>query len=233
MAYFRKRGEKWYYTLTWTDDKGKYHKSERIGGLTKADCQKAWREAMKQIDTTGVYFSPSDKPFSDCLDEWLRSIHKDYKQNTLDSFEAVVRNHLNPDLGNYKLKKLTTAKLQSWLDGKRDVYSKSTVKTFYAILKNFFRWVLLNRQYLQHNPMDNVSIPRYFTLPKKTHVFTPDEIQAIFRRFAPPHSFYMPIMLAYCCGMRLGECLALTWDNVDFENHIIKHEEKKHKKRLL
>lgn len=154
MAYFRKRGEKWYYTLTWTDDKGKYHKSERIGGLTKADCQKAWREAMKQIDTTGVYFSPSDKPFSDCLDEWLRSIHKDYKQNTLDSFEAVVRNHLNPDLGNYKLKKLTTAKLQSWLDGKRDVYSKSTVKTFYAILKNFFRWVLLNRQYLQHNPME-------------------------------------------------------------------------------
>ena len=53
MANFRKRGEKWYYTLTWTDDKGKYHKSERIGGLTKADCQKAWREAMKQIDTTG------------------------------------------------------------------------------------------------------------------------------------------------------------------------------------
>lgn len=34
----------------------------------------------------------------------------------------------------------------------------------------------------------------------------------------------MPIMLAYCCGMRLGECLALTWDNVDFENHIIKIE---------
>ena len=35
MAYLRKRGDKWYYTVCWTDEKGKQHKSERVGGLTK------------------------------------------------------------------------------------------------------------------------------------------------------------------------------------------------------
>ena len=222
MAYLRKRGDKWYYTVSWTDASGKRHRSERVGGLTKAACQKAWRKAMESVDKTGMYLAPPEKLFSDCLNEWLKAIQGNYKQNTLDSYESVVHNHISPDLGDYRLKNLSTATLQTWLDKKRDSYSKSTVKSFYAVLKNFFRWILLNRKYIQYDPMEHVSIPRYFILPKKAHVFTPEEMQAIFKKFGPSHSFYIPIMLAYCCGMRLGECLALTWDNVDFKHHTIK-----------
>lgn len=222
MAYFRKRGDKWYYTVTWMDEKGKRHRSERVGGLTKAACQKAWRKAMEKVDRTGMYLPPSERPFSDCLAEWLKSIQKNYKQNTLDSYESAVRNHLIPELGDCQLRHLTTSLLQTWLDEQRDNYSKSTVKTLYAVLKNFFRWTLLNRKYIQDNPMKYVSIPRYFTPPKKTHIFTAKEMKAIFKQFGPSHRFYVPIMLAYCCGMRLGECLALTWDNVDFDQQTIK-----------
>jgi integrase len=221
MSYIRKRGTKWYYTVSWVDECGKRRKSEHVGGLTKAACQKAWRKAMEIVDRTGMYRTPSERPFSECLEEWLKSIQRNYKPNTIDSYESAVRNHINQDLGNYLLKNLTTATLQTWLDDQRDSYSKSTVKTFYAVLKNFFRWALLNRKYIEQDPMNHVSIPRYFTLPKKTHVFTPAEMQAIFKHFGPSHTFYVPIMLAYCCGMRLGECLALTWDNVDFEHHTI------------
>lgn len=221
MAYLRKRGNKWYYTITWIDEKGQKRKAEKVGGLTKAACQKAWRKEMEKVDRTGLYISPSEKLFSDCLDEWLKSIQKTYKKNTLDSYESTVRNHLRTDFGAYRLKNLTTSILQTWLDEQKDSYSKSTVKTFYAVLKTFFRWALVTRKYVQENPMTNVSLPRYFTLPKKTHVFTPEEIEAIFDRFSPPHTFYMPLMLAYCCGMRLGECLALTWDNVDFDKQTI------------
>ena len=82
-------------------------------------------------------------------------------------------------------------------------------------------------------PMENVSIPRYFTLPKKTHVFTSDEMKAILAHFGPEHPFHMPIMLSYCCGMRLGECLALTWDQVDFENRVIEVKFNQYDKRSL
>ena len=69
MAYFRKRGNKWYYTLCWTDENGKNHSSERVGGLTKSDCQKAWRKAMESIDKTGMYIPPSSKKMDECLNE--------------------------------------------------------------------------------------------------------------------------------------------------------------------
>ena len=233
MAYLRKRGDKWYYTVCWTDEKGKQHKSERVGGLTKAECQKAWRKAMESVDITGIYQKPCDYKIADCLKAWLKAIKKEYKQNTLDNYSSTVYNHLIPDLGDYQLKRIKTSILQDWLNQQRDIYSRSTVKVFFAVLKNFFRWIVLNRQYIENNPMENVSIPRYFTLPKKTHVFTSDEMKAILAHFGPEHPFHMPIMLSYCCGMRLGECLALTWDQVDFENRVIEVKFNQYDKRSL
>ena len=238
MAYFRKRGEKWYYTLCWTDENGKSHSSERVGGLTKADCQKAWRKAMESIDKTGMYLPPSSKKMDECLNEWLSSVKMNYKQNTLDSYTSTLQNHLIPAFGNYKLKNMTTAVIQDWLNQQRTSYSRSTLKTFYIVLKVFFRWVLVNRKYIDINPMDIVSVPKYFTLPHKAHVFTPDEINIIFSNFGPDHRFYIPLMLGYCCGMRLGECLALTWNNVDMENRRInicsnQYDKKKGPKRSI
>ena len=148
MAYLRKRGDKWYYTVCWTDEKGKQHKSERVGGLTKAECQKAWRKAMESVDITGIYQKPCDYKIADCLEAWLKAIKKEYKQNTLDNYSSTVHNHLIPDLGDYQLKRIKTSILQDWLNQQRDIYSKSTVKVFFAVLKNFFRWIVLKRQYI-------------------------------------------------------------------------------------
>lgn len=221
MAYFRKRGNKWYYTLCWTDENGKNHSSERVGGLTKSDCQKAWRKAMESIDKTGMYIPPSSKKMDECLNEWSSSVKINYKQNTIDSYTSTIKHHLIPAFGNYKLKSMTSSVIQEWLNQQRDSYSRSTLKTFYIILKVFFCWIILTRKYMDVNPMDAVSVPKYFTLPNKTHVFTSDEIQIIFSNFGWNHPFHMPLMLGYCCGMRLGECLALTWNNVDMENRTI------------
>ncbi|WP_370850311.1 tyrosine-type recombinase/integrase [Megasphaera sp.] len=221
MAYLRKRGDKWYYTLYWTDVHGKRHQSEHVGGLTKSDCQRAWRKAMASIDRTGMYRAPSSRTMAECLKEWLASIKNDYKPNTLDSYESTIRTHLIPAFGDCQLRYMTTSSIQDWLNQQRDTYSRSTVNTFYAVLKVFFRWVLLNRKYIEVDPMDHVSVPRYFTLPKRTHVFTPDEIKAIFSHFGPDDPLYMPLMLGYCCGMRLGECLALTWNHVDMRDRIV------------
>ena len=65
-------------------------------------------------------------------------------------------------------------------------------------------------------------------------VIEEDVINKIFERFPKGTSPYLPMMLAYHCGLRLGEAFAVTWDNVDFDNKTITidkqlqwHDEKK------
>ena len=55
----------------------------------------------------------------------------------------------------------------------------------------------------------------------KVKVFTDDEMKAMMNHFDIHHQFFMPIRLAYRTGMRVGECLALTWENVDMENRMV------------
>lgn len=222
MGYCRKRGKKWYYTLRWTAENGKQCQSEHVGGLTKAECEKAWRAAMITIDTQGIYAKPCEKLMSKCLDEWMdKYVSVNLKQNTIDSYESNVRIHIIPAFGEYPLKSMTTSLLQDWLNEQRVRYSRSTLKTFHTILKRSFEWFLTNRKYIKTNPMDHVTIPRYDKLPTKVRAFTKEEINTIFTKFDNEHRFHMPIILSYLTGMRLGECLALTWDDVDMKNRTI------------
>lgn len=91
-----------------------------------------------------------------------------------------------------------------------------------SCLRSSLRWAVANREYLLTNPMDNVKLPPYRTAPKRPKVFTPEAIQAIFKRFPAGHPIHMPCALAYYTGMRLGECLALEWSNIDMTARTIR-----------
>lgn len=217
MAHCRKKGNRWYYRLTWTDETGT-HRAERAGGRTKTECLQAWRAAMVEIQQRAVFTMPKSMLFRTALDEWLeKSVRVNGKQSTIDAYSGVVRNHLAPDLGDIPLKKITTSALQDWLNEQRLRYSRSTVHSFFAVLRSSFAWLVANRRYLADNPMVNVTMPKFDELPKPIRVFTSAEMAAIFRRFPPSHRFHLPLALAYYAGLRLGECLALTWDQVDLD----------------
>ena len=222
MGYCRKRGKKWYYTLKWTDENGVKQQCERIGGLTKPECEKAWREAMIVIDTLGIYAKPCEKTVEECLNEWMdHYVRINLKQNTVDSYESTIRIHLVPAFGRRVLKTMTTAVLQDWLNEQRNQYARSTLKTFHAVLKKSFEWMLTIRQYIKQNPMDHVTVPRYDELEEKVRPFTDDEINSIFQHFDSTHRFYMPLMLSYRTGMRIGEVLALSWDDINMKDKTI------------
>lgn len=217
MAHCRKKGSHWYYRLTWTDENGT-HRAERVGGDTKTECLQAWRAAMVEIQQRAAITMPKNMTFRVALNEWLKkSVRVNGKPATIDSYASVVKNHLVPDLGDVPIKKMTSRRLQDWLNEKRTRYSRSTVHSFFAVLRSAFVWLVNNRQYLADNPMARVTMPKFDELPKKVRIFTQDEMQAIFARFPSSHRFHLPIALAYYAGLRLGECLALTWDGVDLE----------------
>lgn len=221
--FVRKIKNRWYYTINEVDQNGVRHQHEHFGGFTRSEACRAYRQAMAEQDRTGKYFEPSSMNFSDFLQEWLEKYARYYlKPNTIDLYDSVISNHINPNFGNWKLRSLTTAALQDWILELKDSYSKSTVKCIMSCLRSSLRWAVANREYLHTNPMDNVKLPPYRTAPKRPKVFTPEAIQAIFERFPAGHPIHMPCVLAYYTGMRLGECLALEWSNINMTARTIR-----------
>ena len=218
MAYFRKRGKKWYYTIEIKDEMGNRKKVERVGGLTKAACEKAYRAVMVDVDYTGEYKSPSDLTVEEFFRQWESEyVEARLKQNTIRSYRNIIENHIIPALGEVKLRRVTGRILQNFLNEKASSYSRGTVGSICSVLKKAFSYAAVMAGYLRDSPAESIQVPAGIDAPKKTSVFTEEQLHEIFSRFPVGHQFHMAVMVAYHTGMRLGECLALSWNDVDMK----------------
>jgi integrase len=223
MAYFRHRGDTWYYTLEYTDDEGKHHKHERRGGTSKATCQQAWRAAMAEIDQSGEFREPTKMTVSEYLEEWIKECVEILpKHNTIKSYKGMVRNHINPAIGSKPLRKITARILQNLLNAKSKEFSASTVSSICAVLKISFSYAKDFCGYIRVDPAAIIKVPNYIDAPKTTEVFSHQQLTSLFAKFPPGHNFYMPMAVSYHTGMREGECFANGWDMVDMDKRIYK-----------
>ena len=221
--YLRKRGKKWYYTIEVPTEDGQGRlREERVGGTSYAQAAKAYRQAMKALDEAAV----SEKPVIKMMDFLLEWLEKDVRinlgPNTYDSYAGIIKWHIGARFGNEALDALTTAEIQDWINSlKQDGYSRSTVKSIFTVFNDAMRWAVSNRQYIETNPMANVKMPKFDIPRKKPVIFSHQQIQIIFHAFPLGHKYYAPCMIAYCTGLRVGECLALQWSHIDMENRTL------------
>ncbi|BEU87859.1 site-specific integrase [Selenomonas sp. TAMA-11512] len=221
---YRKRGDKWYFEISFTDpETGTRKRISRVGGTTKADAARAARITLaKHTDTIGRWQEPAAMSYSDFFSIFMDEyVEVKLRPATVNTYRGVAKNHILPVVGDVRLADLTPRLFQNTVNALIGKLSHGSIQSVVFIIKSSMRYAVDVCMFLPSNPARALTAPPADAPKKKSHVFTCDEMTAIFRKFPENHRFHMAIMLSYHTGMRLGECLALRWADVHLKEREI------------
>lgn len=163
--------------------------------------------------------------------EWLKSITRKLAPSTHGRYTTSVTHFLTA-LGNgadQPLRTLAPRHIEYFVQVRLDqVASKTVILDVKALATALQR--AENFGYIAKNPVLAVKLPKVVSLERMT--FTSEEITKLIQA-APDEDWQTLILLAVYTGARLGDCLALTWDNVDYERKILAYCQQKTGKMVV
>lgn len=159
------------------------------------------------------------KTLSNAIAEWM----KRYKQNsvkptTYDRLETSLNSLTNYQIAFMDIQSIETNDLQEFINEMvDDGYALTTIKKQFHLVTAYLKFA--NTEGIIPRPIyNNVHLPTRQAVKKKrreVYGYSPEEQAAlghVLRTQARPG--YAAAMLMLETGLRIGECLALTWDDV-------------------
>lgn len=166
--------------------------------------------------------------YKDWLNEWLNNYIKlTAKSATEDKYTRIIKNHIAPKLGELDMDELTPMILQHYIieliergnNKKNTGLASNTVNSIINVLQNSIR-VAFNLGITKVNSATDLQHPR--TTEKKVDCFSSGDQSRIVCEILngnKPHLF--GIVLCLYTGLRIGELLALTWNDLDLQSGIL------------
>lgn len=206
---------------------GKRKRKTKSGFKTKKEAREAGKLAQQAYEQVGHAVEPSDMSFADFLDQWIEMECKlSCKEVTVNGYKKKIRLYIKPTLGEYRLKSITKNILQEFITKMyNDGFSTNTISSIKGILSKSFTFAV-DRHYLTTSPATRLITPTNLQPNKPTrqkqHIYlTKEQIDSIFARFPEGTTAYIPLMIAYHTGLRLGEIYGLVWEDIDFKNKTL------------
>lgn len=221
----RKRGKTWQYQFEAAKVDGKRKQITKAGFKTQKEALEAGTIALAEYNNSGLHFEPSEISVSDYFDYWYENyVCLELKINTQKSYKNYIENHIKPNLGIYKLKALTPAQLQNFINSRYiNGFSKNHLTNLMGVLSGALKYAVHPANFIKDSPMIYVKFPKYeHTKTEANHKYiTKEEFEKIIKRFPYGSTFHIPIVIGFYTGLRIGETLGLTWDDIDFKNRKI------------
>lgn len=185
------------------------------------------REFLRDSKTQSI--RTQSKTLENGIDEWLRLYKvEEVTPRSYDRVECTFLNHIKgTNLGRTVESKITSDLIQKHLKESKNVItgeplSYSSQKKIYELLSQYFKFKFSKNPYL--NPMIVVTRPRNNDeeLNEELIVWDDDEMITLTQiAFQPEFQHGLAIAFLMWSFMRIGELLALKWEDIDFENKTV------------
>jgi integrase len=207
-----------------------YQKGERIRrAFEKGEdgLKKAVRTAELYAAKLGIELTTVEQKYvtiSDVAEEWVKSNRARWTGTTVERYSQVVRDFVNPVIGGMPIDRVTRIHVRDLLAGALLIRSAKSVELIYAVTSGIFSEAI-ERGYTNVNPCNGL-LKKVLPPKHKRNESAPDPLSRTdldlvldaAKKHLPEQLYLVIETLAYS-GMRLGECLAMKWSNLDVPNN--------------
>lgn len=145
---------------------------------------------------------------------------QELKESTIYTYKGQYKNHIEPVLGNIKVKDINAPRLTQIMQS-YDLNS-ATVKKLYVIVQSIFRRGA-EQGFIRDTPCCNVILPKR-KKSRKNKALEEDKLKRFMEYLESKpwdEDFKRIIKVLLYTGMRSGECLGLMWEDIDFDEMTI------------
>ena len=189
---------------------------KEVYGKTKQDLDEKVLKLQLQL-CAGVDLS-KDTTFGAFTQMWFESYKKDtIRQSTQAYYKNVLNNHILPYLGDYQIRDISPMNILCVMNNMRTL-SKAVNRKALQILRGIFN-AAIDNNLIMKSPVP-LTLKAGGKPPVKRESISLEQETILLKALNGTRA-YPFVLLALNTGMRRGELLALMWDCVDFDRHVL------------
>ena len=205
-----------------------------ISARTKKEIKNKSIQARVEFEKRGstVHKAVELKTYAELVENWLETYYHTVKKSTLIMTKVKLNNYLLPAFGEYKLDKLTPPVIQKQVNQWAKDYNQlrngfKEYPTLHSLNKRVLAYAV-SLQVIPFNPARDIIVPRRNEKEEQKLKYLDNDNLKKFLDYLDQlpntyKNFYDTVLYKtlLATGLRIRECLALEWSDIDLQNGTI------------
>lgn len=209
------------YIISFKDHNGKWRQKSKQGFTKKKEAKKAAEKVLEELKKAyGLQLNEELEgiTFKEFAEMYIANL-KIYKEpNTVITYEQTIAKF--EKLADTELDKISPVHIQRCIDGMvNGGLGSSTIKAHTTRLRTIFKNAISPYRVIVENPVSDLKIPEKKE-NAKIKALNISDLEKLLSGIKN-HRYYLMSLLASKCGLRLGEIIGLTKDDIDYKKEQI------------